>query len=325
MRRRNFIALLGGAAAWPLAGRAQQTVPVVGFLSGRSPDEAAHLVSAYHQGLNDVGYSEGQNVRIEYRWANGDNDKLTDLAKDLISRQVSVIAATGGSISAIAAKALTKTIPIVFTSGGDPVAVGLVTSLSRPEGNVTGVSWFNSQLTAKGLGLLRELIPGAASVAVLVDPHNPEAASQPSDAQAAARALGQKLLILNATTIAEIDGAFATLVAQHADALVVAGDPFLTSRRDQIIALAARYAVPVIAFSRDWAVAGSLLTYGNTAAASWRKAGVYTGRILRGARVADLPVELDSKFELILNMKTAKALGIKIPNSLQLLADEVIE
>jgi len=200
-----------------------------------------------------------------------------------------------------------------------------VTSLSRPEGNVTGVSWFNSQLTAKGLGLLRELIPGAASVAVLVDPHNPEAASQPSDAQAAARALGQKLLILNATTIAEIDGAFATLVAQRADALVVAGDPFLTSRRDQIIALAARYAVPVIAFSRDWAVAGSVLTYGNNTAASWRKAGVYTGRILRGARLADLPVELDSKFELILNMKTAKALGIAVPNSLQLLANEVIE
>jgi putative tryptophan/tyrosine transport system substrate-binding protein len=325
MRRRNFIALLGAAAGWPLTSRAQQTVPVVGFLSGRSPDEAAHLVASYRQGLTDVGYSEGQNVRIEYRWAKGDDDKLADLAKDLISRQVSVIAATGGNKSAIAAKTLTKTIPIVFTSGSDPVAVGLVTSLSRPEGNVTGVSWFSSQLTAKGLGLLRELIPGTTSVAVLVDPHNPEAASQPSDAQAAARALGHKLLILNATTIAEIDGAFATLVAQRADALVVAGDPFLTSRRDQIVALAARYAVPVIAFSRDWAVAGSLLTYGNNSTASYRKAGVYTGRILRGASLADLPVELDSKFELIINMKTAKALGIAIPNSLQLLADEVIE
>jgi putative ABC transport system substrate-binding protein len=326
LKRREFISVFGGAATlWSFAARAQQTIPAVGFLSGRSPDEAAQLVSAYREGLNDVGYSEGQNVSIEYRWAKGDNDKLADLAKDLISHQVSVIAATGGNNSTIAAKSQTKRIPIVFTSGSDPVAVGLVTSLSRPEGNVTGVSWFSSQLTAKGLGLLHQLIPRTTFVAVLVDPRNPEAASQPSDSQAAATALGQKLLVLNATTVAEIDGAFATLVAQRAEALVVAGDPFLTSRRDQIVALAAGYAVPTIGLSRIWAEAGSLITYGNDTAASYRKAGVYTGRILRGAKPADLPVDLDTKFELIINMKTAKALGIAVPTSLQLLADEVIE
>jgi putative tryptophan/tyrosine transport system substrate-binding protein len=238
---------------------------------------------------------------------------------------VSVIAATGGNNSAFAAKTQTKTIPIVFTSGSDPVAVGLVASLSRPERNVTGVSWFSSQLTGKSLGLLHELIPGAALVAVLVNPRDPEAKSQPSDAEAAAKALGQKLLILNAATETEIDKAFTNLVAQHAEALVVAGDPFLTSRRDQIGALATRYAVPLAATSRDWIATGSLLVYGNNIVSNYRKAGIYTGRILRGAQPADLPVELDTKFELIINVKTAKALRITVPNSLQLLADEVIE
>jgi putative ABC transport system substrate-binding protein len=300
-------------------------MPLIGFLSGRSSGEAAHLVAAFRDGLHDVGYSEDKNVAIEYRWAENHFDQLPALAGDLISRHVAVIAATGGNRAAIVAKGLTKTIPILFTSGSDPVAVGLVTSISRPTENVTGASWFSSQLTAKGLGLLRELLPGAALVALLVNPDDPEGRSQPSDGQAAARTLGQNLLILNASTEAEIDTAFAKLVDQRAEALVVAGDPFLTSRRAQIASLAVRHAVPAISFNRDFAIAGGLMSYGNNVSESYRKIGVYAGRILRGAQPSELPVELATKFELIINMKAAKALGLTVPNSLQLLADEVIE
>ncbi len=327
MRRRDFIALLGGAAAaWPLAARAQQPgMPVVGFLSGRSPDESAHLVSAFRSGLGDLGYIEGQSVTIEYRWAEGRNHRFPVLASDLISRPVDVIAATGGINGVLAAKTLTKTIPIVFTSGIDPVRAGLVASLSRPDGNVTGVSWFNAHLTAKGLGLLHELIPRALVVAVLVNPSNLEAEVERIDAQQAARTIGKTLAVLNATTVTEIDAAFAQLVDQRADAVVVAGDPFLASRRDQIIALAARHALPAISVNRDFAEGGGLMSYGNNNIDSYRKAGVYTGRILKGAKPADLPVDQATKFELIINMKTAKALGLAVPNSMQILADEVIE
>jgi putative ABC transport system substrate-binding protein len=313
-------------AAWSRAARAQQpAMPVIGFLSGRSPDEMSHLVSAFRLGLADVGYTEGKNVAIEFRWAENRTDRLPAMAGELINRPVSVIVATGGNNSALAAKALTTTIPIVFTSGNDPVAAGLVASLNRPNDNVTGVSWFSSQLTAKGLGLMHELMPGAAVVALLINPRDPESRSQPSDAQEAVSRLAQKLLILEASTAEEIDTAFARLVEQHAEVVVVAGDPFLTSRRDQIAALAARHHLPSIGFNRDWAVAGAMMSYGNNLADSYRKAGMYTGRILRGTPPAELPVEQASKFELIINMKTAKALGVTVPNSLQLLADEVIE
>ena len=327
MTRREFITLLGGAAvAWPVATRAQQqAMPVVGWLSGQSAGERPQMVDAFHRGLNEMGYAEGRTVVIEYRWADYQNDRLPVLATDLVRRGVAAIAATGGNNAALAAKASTATIPIVFTSGVDPVKVGLVASLNRPGGNLTGISWFNAELTSKGLGLLHELVPNAAVVALLVNPSSPEAASQPADALAAVRALGQSLLVLNATTDSEIDEAFATLAERRAGALVVGADPFLTARRAQIAALAARHSVPSISFNRDFAVVGGLISYGNDVADARRKAGIYVGRILKGEKPADLPVEQSTKFELVLNMKTAKALGIPVPNSMQLLADELIE
>jgi putative ABC transport system substrate-binding protein len=327
MRRREFITLLGGAAvAWPLAARAQQpALPVIGWLNLLSPGERTNLVDAFRRGLSDTGYVEGQNVAFEYRWAEDDSSRLPALAADLISRKVAVIAATGGNNSVLAAKALTTTIPIVFTSGIDPVTTGLVTSLSRPGGNITGISWFGTELTAKNLGLLHELVPKAALVALLVNPDSPESVSQPADALAAARAFGQSLLVLNASTASEIDTAFATLVQRRADALVIAGDSLFGAKRNQIVALAARHAVPAIFSTRDFAVAGGLMSYGNDVVDAYRKAGVYTGRILKGAKPADLPVDRATKFELVINLKTAKTLGITVPNSMQLLADEVIE
>jgi putative ABC transport system substrate-binding protein len=327
MRRREFITLLGSAAAaWPLPTMAQQpAVPVVGFLSGRSPDESAHLALAFRSGLGELGYIEGQNITIEYRWGEGRNDRLPALASDLISRPVAVIAATGGINGVLAAKALTKTIPIVFTSGLDPVSAGLVASFSRPGGNVTGVSWFNAHLTAKCLGLLHELIPRAVVVALLVNPSNPEAEVERIDAQQATRTIGKTLVVLNATTATEIDAAFAKMVDQRPDAIVVPGDPFLASRRDQIIALAARHALPAISVNRDFAEAGGLMSYGNNNIDSYRKAGAYTARILKGAKPADLPVQAPTKFELVINLKTAKALGIEIPPTVLARADEVIE
>jgi putative ABC transport system substrate-binding protein len=262
---------------------------------------------------------------VEFRWADGRNDRVATLAADLVGRRVAVLAAVGGNVTGLAATALTTTIPIVFASGIDPVKVGLVASLNRPGGNVTGVSFFSAELTAKVLGLLNELVPNATVVALLVNPNSPESESQPADAHAAARVLGKSVLVLNASTASEIDAAFATLVRERAGALLVGGDPILTSRRAQIVALATRHGVPLFATNRDFAAAGALMGYGNNIPDAYRKVGVYAGRILRGEKPGDLPVDQAAKFELVINMNSAKALGIAVPNSMQLLADEVIE
>jgi putative ABC transport system substrate-binding protein len=325
--RRKFLATLGGAAvAWPLMARAQQpAMPVIGFLSGASPDPFAHLVAAFRQGLQETGYTEGTNVTIEYRWAEGQYDRLPSLAADLVSRSVAVIAATGGSVAARAAQAATATIPIVFSSGADPVKVGLVASLSRPGGNVTGVHVFIGALDPKKLGLLRELAPQATLVGVLLNPKVEDFQIRLADLQEAARAVGQQIHILSASTEGELDTAFATLSQIRAGALVASGDAFFNSRRDQIVALAARYAIPAIYEGREYAVAGGLMSYGTSLSESYHQVGVYTGRILKGAKPADLPVFQLTKFQFVLNLKTAKALGVKISDNLLSLADEVIE
>ena len=327
MKRREFITLLGGAAAgWPLAALAQQrAMPVIGFLSSRSPGEAASAEAAFRNGLNETGYVEGQNAHIAFRWAEGRNDRLPALATDLVTRQVAVIVASGGGAAVLAAKAATTTIPIVFTFGGDPVKAGLVASFNRPSANVTGVNWFSADLGPKRLGLLLELVPKAAVIALVVNPMNPEATSQPADVQGAARTLGKQLYVLNASTAKEIDTAFATLVQQRAEALIVGGDPFFVNRREQLVALAARHALPAIYPSREYAADGGLVSYGNDIADAYRKVGVYTGRILNGATPADLPVERLTKFELVINLKTAKTLGLDVPPMLLARADEVIE
>src|SRR5262245_35586579 len=275
--RREFITLLGGAAvAWPITVWAQQqAMPVIGWLNIRSPGDRANLLEAFRRGLSDTGYVEGRNVAFEYRWAEEQPSRLPELAADLVRRQVALIAATGGNNVAFAAKEATSTIPILFTSGIDPIKVGLVASLSRPGGNLTGISWFNAELTAKGLGLLHELVPNAAVVALIVDPNSPEAASQPADAQAAARVLGKSLLVYKASTASEIDAAFTDIVTQRVGALVVGNSPFVTSRRAQIVVLAARHAVPAIYFNRDFAVGGGLMSYGNDVVDAYRKAGIY--------------------------------------------------
>jgi putative tryptophan/tyrosine transport system substrate-binding protein len=327
MRRREFVTLLGGAAVtWPLAVRAQQpAMPVIGFLSGASPGPFAHLVAAFRQGLQEAGYTEGQNVTIEYRWAEGQYDRLPSLAADLVHLPVAVIAATGGSVAARAAKAATATIPIVFSSGADPVKVGLVASLSRPGGNVTGVHVFIGALDPKKLGLLRELAPQATLVGALLNPNVEDFQVRLADLQEAARTVGQQIHILSASTEGELDTAFAALSQIGAGALVVSADAFFNSRRDQIVALAARYAIPAIYEGREYAVAGGLMSYGTSLIEGYHQVGVYTARILRGAKPADLPVFQLTKFQFVLNLKTAKALGVKISDNLLSLADEVIE
>jgi putative tryptophan/tyrosine transport system substrate-binding protein len=326
VKRRELIRLLAGATVWPLAARAQQTaMPVIGFLSSRSPGESSAVVAAFRRGLGEAGFVEGRNAHIAFRWAEGRNDRLPALATDLVTHQASVIVATGGGPSAMAAKTATTTVPIVFTFGSDPVKAGLVASFNRPGGNLTGVSWFSSDLGPKRLELLLELAPKTAVIALLVNPNNAELASQPADFQEAARTLGKQVHIFNANSEKEIDTAFMTFVGQKADALVVGGDPFFTSRREQLIALAARHAVPASYSSREYVADGGLMSYGNSVVDAYRRAGVYAGRILNGAKPADLPVERLTTFELVINLKTAKGLGLTVPDKLLVAADEVIE
>jgi ABC-type uncharacterized transport system substrate-binding protein len=327
VKRREFITLLGSAAAtWPLAARAQQpAMPVIGFLSSRSIEVDAQLVTAFHQGLAESGFVKGRNVLIEYRWAHGRYDRLPALAAELVSRPVAVLVSTGGTVSARAAKDSTRTIPVVFTTADDPVKVGLVDSLNRPGGNVTGVTASFIESASKRMGLLHELLPNATTIAFLVNPANPATVTESSEVQAAARALGQRLQVLNASTEREIDDAFERLRLLRADALLVAADPFLFSRADQLVPLAARQSIPTLYFRREFAVAGGLVSYGSNFAEFFRVVGVYAGRILRGAKPADLPVQQPTKFELVINLKTAKALGLEVPPTPLARADEVIE
>jgi putative ABC transport system substrate-binding protein len=325
MRRREFITLLGGAAAWPLAVRAQQqAMPVIGFLNSASPVTFSHLLGAFRQGLKDSGLNEGENVD-EYRWAENEFDRLPTLARELVRRQVAVITATGGIHSALAAKAATSTIPIVFNIGDDPVKLGLVASLARPGGNVTGVNNFIYELVAKRLTLLRELVPSAIRVAVLVNPANAQTETTLRDVEAAARPAGLQIQIAKASTAREIDAAFAALARDRVDALFVPPDPLFISRRIQIVQLAARHAVPATYPVRDFAEAGGLMSYGTDTADAWRQTGVYTGRIVQGAKPADLPVVQPTKFELVINAQTARMLDLAVPSSLFATADEVIE
>jgi putative tryptophan/tyrosine transport system substrate-binding protein len=326
VNRRESITLLGGAAAaWPLAARAQQpTMPVIGFLDSRSPDALLDRLRGFRQGLQDTGYVEGENVAIEYRWAE-QFDRLPDLAAELVRRRVAVIA-TPASPAAIAAKAATTTIPIVFAIGNDPIALGLVASLARPGGNLTGINFLNNELAAKQLGLLRELVPGAARVAVLVNLANAmNAETTLREAEAAARAMGLQIQVLNASTSHEIDSAFATFLRERPDALFVSGDGLFTSRRVQMVQLATLHKVPTTFANREFAEVGGLMSYGANIADAWRQAGVYAGRILKGAKAADLPVVQATKFELIINAQTARMLGLTLPPQLLARADEVIE
>jgi ABC-type uncharacterized transport system substrate-binding protein len=324
MRRRTFITLVGSAAAaWPLAAGAQQAMPVIGFLSGRSPPEAASALGAFRQGLGDVGYIENKNVSIEYRWAEGRYDQLAGLAADLVSRRVGLIAAVGGA--ELAAKTATATIPIVFTTGGDPVELGLVARLNKPGGNITGVTFLASDLGAKRLGLLRQFAPNANAIAMLMNPDYRATAGEVRDVQAAARSLGMQVNVLNANTTRAIDAAFATFGRERPDALFIGGDPFLLGRREQIVPLAASHNLPTIYPQREYVDVGGLMSYGTSLTDGYRQAGAYAGKILAGARPDALPVLQPTKFDLVINLATSKALGLTIPDKLLALADEVIE
>jgi putative ABC transport system substrate-binding protein len=330
MKRREFITLVGGAAAvWPLAARAQQpAMPVVGFVNGGSADAFADRVRAFRKGLGETGYVEGQNVTVEYHWLNGQYDGLPALMADLVRRRVAVIATPGFTAGAITAKAATATIPIVFGVGDDPVKLGLVASLARPGGNATGINFFSQEVVAKRLGLLNELVPKAVHVAVLV-PNNPASAavteSTLREVKEAALTIGLQIQILNATTIGEIDAAFATLAHERPDAIFVASNAFFTSRRAQLVTLTARDKIPASFANRDIVEAGGLMSYGTNFADTFHQVGAYAGRILKGAKPADLPVEFPTRFELVINLNTAKTLGLTIPREFLLLADEVIE
>jgi putative ABC transport system substrate-binding protein len=327
MRRRDFIALVGCAALAPPGARAQQQeMPVIGFLNSGSPDSFAPQLAGFRQGLHEVGYTEGQNVTIEFRWAQSQYNRLPALAADLVHRQVAVIVATGGSVSGLAAKSVTTTIPIVFTTGGDPVQVGLVKSVSRPGGNVTGVSLFTSTLAAKRLEILHELVPATRVIALLVNPASPNSEPDTKAVQAAAPAMGLQIVVLKASNGTEIEAAFAAMRHSNIGALLVGADPlFDNAGRDQLIVLAARHAIPAIYDFRDVTAAGGLASYGSNLAEGYRLAGVYTGRILKGEKPADLPVQQPAKFEFVINLKTARTLGLTISNQMQLRADEVID
>ena len=322
--RRELLVALGGVAMWPLAARAQQAaMPVVGFANAGSSDPP--LAAAFRKGLNEAGYFEGQNVTVEYHWLEGQFDRLPALMADLVRRGVAVIATPAGNYASQVAKAATTTIPIVFGVSEDPVRLGLVDSLARPGGNLTGINFFVTELTAKRLALLHELVPKAIRIAVLVNPANPATESTLRDIPEAARALGLQIQVLNASTRSEIEAAFATLVRDRADALYVAGDAFFTSRRVQFATPAASYRIPATYPSREAVEAGGLMSYATDRVDMWRQVGTYTGQILKGAKPADLPVLQSTKFEFVINLQTARALGIEVPNSIQLLADEVIE
>jgi putative ABC transport system substrate-binding protein len=325
--RRDFFATLAGAAAtWPVAALAQQRpTPVIGFLNSLSREWWLAYLAAFHQGLKEAGYVDGQNVTIEYRWADGHYDRLPMLAADLVRRHVDLIVATGGNPSAIAAKAATTTTPIVFIVAGDPVKEGFVASLNRPGGNMTGVSIITTSLEAKRLELLHDLIPDAVKIAVLLNPNFSEAETELKVVQTAADKLGQQIRVLNAGSEAEIDRAFAELIQHRTNALLVASDPFFFGLRDKLVALAARYAIPAIYFVREFTVAGGLMSYGASLSDTYHQMGVYSGRILKGDKPADLPVVQPTRFELVLNLKTAKTLGLSVPQTLQVAAEEVIE
>jgi putative ABC transport system substrate-binding protein len=328
MKRRQFISLLGGAAAaWPIGARAQQTVPVVGLLSGQSFAGFGHFLRAFHQGLNETGYVEGRNVAIEYRWAEGQFDRLPALAVDLVGRRVAAIAATagGGTSAALAAKAATTTIPIVFTTADDPVKLGLVASLNRPGGNITGIAWLSYALEAKRLGLLHELIPKVAAVTVLVNPTNTAVETQLRDLREAAHTLGLKLKIVNVIAESDLDAAFTAAAEQQPSVLLVTASALFNTHRGRLVALAARHSIPAIYEHRDYVAEGGLVSYGANNADAVRQVGVYIGRILKGEKPADLPVMQPTRFEFVINLKSARALGVDVPAKLLALADEVIE
>src|SRR5215470_6259561 len=326
MRRREFITLLGGATTWPLAARAQQAVmPVIGYLHSGSPAPYAHLVGAFRQSLKEAGYVEGENVAIEYRWAEGHYDRLPALAAELVGRHVALIVAQGGDPPVLAAKSATATIPVVFTLSSDPIKLGIVGSLNRPSGNITGFWGYTSLLGTKRLELMRQLLPGNASIAVLVNPDNPNADIDVTELQNASRTLGQSISFVRARTETEIDAVFATFDERRSSALLVNTYPFFLARRDQFVSLAARNAVPAIYAQREFVAAGGLISYGASLADGYRQVGIYAARILKGEKPADLPVVQPTKFEMAINVKTAKALGIDIPSTLLAIADEVIE
>jgi putative tryptophan/tyrosine transport system substrate-binding protein len=325
--RRELLAALGGAAAWPLAARAQQqpAMPVIGFLSSRSPGESTYVLAAFRRGMRETGFVEGENLAIAFRWAEGHYDRLSALAAELVDLRVAVIFAAGGQPPALAAKAATATIPVVFSAINDPVAVGVVANLNRPGGNVTGMAVFTSQLGAKSVELLRQLVPTSAVIAYLVNPSNPSAELYSKEAPTAERALGIAVPVLNASTEHDLDEAFAGLAKLGAGGIVVPGEAFFDSQRVRIVALAARYAVPAIYTWREYAMAGGLMTYGPSLTDSYRQAGIYVGRVLKGEKPADLPIIRPTKFDLVINLTTAKALGLAVPDKLLAVAEEVIE
>jgi putative ABC transport system substrate-binding protein len=326
MNRRGFIAVLGGAAAWPMTARAQQApMPVIGYLHGQSPERLPHLMHAFRQGLNETGFVEGRNVAIEFRAAEGQTSRLLALAAELVDRGVAVIAATGGINAALAAKAATTTIPVVFLSGDDPVKLGIVASFNRPGGNATGIHVFLQAMEAKRLGLLHELVPPPAVMAVLLNASNAAFQLQMKDVEDAARALGRQTHTLNAINEREIHAAFAAFGKLRPGALLVGSDPFFNSRREQLATLAAHYEIPAIYEAREYAVAGGLMSYGTSLIEGYRQVGTYTGRILKGEKPADLPVVQSTRFEFVINLKAAKALGLDVPPSLLARTDEVIE